>query len=164
MSSVRGCLVNRRQLSLAAQRSQLGKRQPVKVVKLAVSLAAVVGHKKVTKMTSNYVVKILIPQHHFLCVSATKTYRIFYQQTTALSYTIHLRPSWPAMILVSAPAKRSAVNLQSPPLPLSKQNVTKQSRRKLDVVRPKTWFPTASGMYNPQMKYVEMQIWLMLLL
>lgn len=140
------------------------RRQPVKVVKLAGSLACVVAQKKTTKLYNIRLFKTLVHSHPFSCANAKHTSNIFYQKTLAPSYKIHLRPSWPAMILVSAPAKRRLVNVQTDPLPLSTEHGAKKYRRDFGVARSNARFPIAFGMYNPQSRYAEMQIWLMLLL
>lgn len=63
------------------------------------------------------------PRHKLLRTGAKPAYVNIYHHSFAASYKIHLRPSWPAMILVSAPARRSRVNLQTSPLPLSTEDV-----------------------------------------
>lgn len=62
-------------------------------------------------------------RHYVLRAGAEPAYVNFYHQSFVVRYKIHLRPSWPAMILVSAPARRSRVNLQTSPLPLSTEDV-----------------------------------------
>lgn len=54
--------------------------------------------------------------------------------------------------------------MQTAPLPLSTEHGAKKYRRDFGVARSNAPFPMASGMYNPQIRYAEMQIWLMLLL
>lgn len=87
------------------------------------------GGKNTTKIRYNREIKRQAFWHHVLHPGAKPTCSNFYQQSFAVRYKIHLRPSWPAMILVSAPARRSRVNLQTSPLPLSTEDVAHKKQR-----------------------------------
>lgn len=60
------------------------RRQPVKVVKLAGSLACVVGPKKNTENNKKRVIKTLACQQHVLCAGAKPAYTNLYQQSVAV--------------------------------------------------------------------------------
>lgn len=80
---------------------------------------ALTGSQKTTKNGQNRAVNGRAAQQHGVRAGAEPTRGVLDHQSAAVGDHRQPRPSWPAMIPASAPARGSRVNLQASPLPSS---------------------------------------------